>query len=212
MEKNLDKHIDRIVEVMNSIELGGTITVLTGSNGSGKSLIRKQILFSIANKLGLDTSDKNNLKGLAVSTSMERRTIPNNDFSALRSMAIDDPTSPTSAHTVHLIKSLMGSCKGQFIIIDEPEIGMGEETVLGLVAWLNATLKDTVRSNEATGVLIITHSRLIVEKLEADAFLNIDGYTKDGWLNRELVPLDLEELERHSLELYRAINKRSKEK
>ena len=194
-----DKQIDKIKEIANKI-LPNQVTVLTGKNGCGKSLVRKLVGFYVADKLGLDKNHP-----VAAATSLQQRTESRPDFGALSSMMHDDPTNSTSSETFSKIKALFNSCLSgskRFLIIDEPEIGMGEELVVSLVNWLNLKL-DPLPEN-CHGVLVITHNRYIVKHLKS-SFINFDDMTREEWLNREIVPVDFETFEKESSELFHAI-------
>ena len=181
------------------------ITILTGKNGSGKSLIRKQTPFIMKEYLDLDGI--NETKGLISSTSMEARTKSNPEWGALSSAMHDTEWIATSQNTFSSIQSLLNiidkedsTCK--YLIIDEFEIGCGEETQLALVNYINDKLEKLIKETQLEGALIITHSRIGVEKLKHDVFLNIDGLTKDNWINRKIEPTNLKELDDNKLFFY----------
>jgi hypothetical protein len=205
---DLKKHIDNLVEILNSINVNNSVTILTGSNGSGKSLIRKQMLFRVARALEKDPKNG----PLVASTSMEMRTGSNPEFGALSGAGRDNDVSPTSQCTLENIEALLVGKHGEnrYIVIDEPEIGMGEEMVVALVNWLNEECS-SLKKKKIYGVLVITHNRYIVENLKHEQFLNIDGYkTKEEWLERKIVPTDLKEFNKKSMDLFLAIRDRSK--
>ncbi len=199
--KNLEEHIDGLVETIESIPIEGKITILTGSNGSGKSLIRKQIPFHIGELSGIEP------KKCVSSTSLEARTSSNPEWGALSGAMQDSGWMPTSYETLKKIESLL-SIKDKYLIIDEPEIGMGEETVMALVNFLNEKFSNL--DSSVLGVMVITHNRYIVSNLKHDHFANTNGLKRaDDWLNRELVPTDLEALKQN--DLFIAIRDRQKE-
>lgn len=70
--KKLDKHITRIIEVAESIQ-PNRLTILTGSNGNGKSFIRKLM----NSKMGEKFPDRN-ARHLVTEISMQKRTDVNN--------------------------------------------------------------------------------------------------------------------------------------
>ena len=200
-----EKQIEIIRDAAKQIE-PGKVTVLTGKNGSGKSLLRKALPGAIAAKLGTDPEHT------VASVSMESRTQQKHQFGALRSIGIDDPGNPTSLETITNIDNLLQVCNdtnSRFIVIDEPEIGMGEELVAAMTIFLNETFK-TLPSG-CLGVLIITHNRYMVANLNAE-FINIEGMNRQEWLEREIIPTDIEQFKKDSWELYRAINKKISEK
>jgi ABC-type Mn2+/Zn2+ transport system ATPase subunit len=196
---NYEKQIERIRETAKKVSLD-KVTVLTGKNGSGKSLIRKLVGFYLAEKLGLDRTTH-----VAAATSLQQRTESRPEFSAFSSAMHDDATNPTSLETFEHIKKLLKVCtvdNKRFLVVDEPEIGMGEEMVAALVDWLNKIFNPIPEN--CYGVLVITHNRYIVENLKSE-FLNLEGMTREEWLKRKIVPVILEEFATDSLELYRAI-------
>lgn len=168
------------------IPLDGSVTILTGSNGSGKSLLRGQLPRRLEKPARL------------VHASQELRTASNAGLGAMSSFAHDLPWLPTSQTTLHTIRQILKHASGNYVVIDEPEIGCGEETVMALAAWLNEQL--AARPADCLGVMIITHNRYMVEHLAHDNFFNLDGFdTKDEWLNRPLIPTDLAALEENAL-------------
>lgn len=180
------------------------ISILTGSNGSGKSLIRAQMPFQVARSLKL-SKNKENLKRLVASTSQALRTGSNADWGAFSGIMRDCGWIPTSLSTLNHIEGLIDSalkekhCK--YIVIDEPEIGMGLEMQLSIVEFLNEKLK--ILKKNKIGSLVISHSAIIVERLNEDCFFNLDGFkNKQSWLQRELVPADMKELDKNELFLY----------
>ncbi len=143
------------------------------------------------------------------SVSMESRTQQKHDFGALRSIGIDDPTNPTSGETLYnidsLVKNAISETSKRYLVIDEPEIGMGEEMVAALCIKLNDMFK--IMPVGCLGVLVITHNRYLVGNLNSE-FINLECMTRDEWLARPIVPTDLEKFKEDSLGLYRAINDR----
>lgn len=207
------KQIDEAIKgTAQKVELN-KVTVLTGNNGSGKSMVRKLIAFYLADKLGKKESNH-----LVASVSMESRTNKKDgtngtmNFDALSAMGIDDATNPTSEETLYNIDSVVKSVSAEnprYIVIDEPEIGMGEEMVAALVIKLNKMF-ETLPTG-VLGVLLITHNRYIVQNINGE-FLNMEGKSRVEWLNREIIPTNLEQFKEDSLGLYRAINNYNKDK
>jgi ABC-type Mn2+/Zn2+ transport system ATPase subunit len=193
--EELNTHIDTLVDIVHTIDLS-KITVLTGNNSSGKSLVRKQLGLRVAAN-----------KGKMKSISMELRTSSNPSWGALSSAMCDTEWMATSYNTYKLLKSVVKAAKEtnetQYLVLDEIEIGCSEETILAFVNMLNQELKDL-----PIGCLIITHSRLVVKELDADTFINLQNLTKDEWLNRKVIPTDLEALEQN--ELFFVVRERSK--
>ena len=198
--KDWNPHIDRLIKIAESIELG-KLTILTGSNGSGKSVIRKILPTRIQEKLGKDSPER-----LVSSLSFMSRAGLNSmcGINFLR----DSEWTSTGDNTVHLLKSIINHDE-RFIVLDEVELGMGEELQLATANYINS-VKDEVLK-KSYGLLVITHSRIVAKTLKEDAFFNIDGIeTKEEWLNREIVPTDLDQFEEDCDELFVAIRDRSK--
>ena len=192
---------DRLTDAFGEIEFTG-ITILTGSNGSGKSMIRKQFGFALARELDIDGKEAHRL---VMSTSMDARTGSNPEMGALSGMMRDTEWIATSQDTLSNLDGLFKAAKkekGKYLIIDEFEIGCGEETTLALALFINKKLKPLIKNGNLRGATIITHSRIGVENIDCDNFINIDGLNKDEWLNREITPTDLVKLEENELFFY----------
>lgn len=216
-EKNINKHIDNIINIAESIELN-KVTILTGGNGCGKSVVRKLLTSIIKEKVKAIYNEEIN-SPLVASVSMETRTASRPDFYALSSMIHDLPWTATSVNTISLIRNLCNSLLDKpsekikdkrFIVLDEIEIGLSEEVLLGLCEYLN-DIFDKIKDN-TLGVLIITHNRNVVKKLNHDNFLNLEGLTEGDWLNREIRSVSLDDLDEWSTALYSGIRKREKKK
>ena len=189
--RHLKKHVDGLVSIMENIPSKG-VSVLTGSNGSGKSLIRTQFIFYLARRKNKEAKD---MRGELGSVSMQLRTSSNPEWGALSGAMRDTEWIPTSLNTFDLIKGLLEK-DFPFVIIDEPEIGMGEELIMSLCDYLNQELAKYPKR----GFLIITHNRYLVENLKYENFFNCDGLkTKEEWLNRPLKKANLKILEENKL-------------
>jgi len=189
--KDLDTHVNRLIKIMEKIPAKG-VSILTGSNGSGKSLIRSQFIFYLARRKKKDPKD---MRGVLGSVSMQLRTSSNPEWGALSGAMRDTEWIPTSLNTFDLIKGLLEK-DFEYIIIDEPEIGMGEELILSLCDFLN----ETFDKNPQRGFLIITHNRYLVENLKCNKFFNCYGLkTKQEWMDRPVVKADLKILEENAL-------------
>lgn len=197
--KDWNPHIDRLIKIADSIELG-KLTILTGSNGAGKSVIRKILPTRIQEKLGKDSPERLVSSLPFMSRAGLSSTI---GINFLR----DSEWTSTGDNTVHLLKSIINH-EERFIILDEVELGMGEELQLATANFINS-VKDEVLK-KSYGLLVITHSRIVAKTLKEDAFFNIDGIeTKEEWLNREIVPTDLDQFQENCDELFVAIRDRS---
>jgi hypothetical protein len=167
-------------------------------------MIRKQLIFILAQDKNIDPKET---KGLIVSTSMDARTGSNPEFGGLSGIMRDTEWIATSQDTFSNLQGLFSTVekdnsKCEYIVIDEFEIGCGEETVLALSQFLNDNLIDLIGRGKIRGAMIITHSRIGVENLIFDNFVNIEGLTKDEWLNRKIIPTDLIKLDSNELFFY----------
>ncbi len=216
---NTEEHIDKIVDTLRKIPMN-ELTILTGGNGKGKSLIRKQMPFAVQRGFPEEVTEKN-LPSVCRSVSMQLRTESRPEFGALCNMTHDWPLTPTSVSTYHLIKGLFRELetdensrrreqKKHYLIIDEPEIGMSRESQLGIAEYIKKQYLD--HKKDIYGLLVITHSETIVKTLkDIGTFISLDGYgSAEEWLDREVTATDFERLEKESEELFVAVRDQSK--
>jgi len=198
---HIDEHVDRIIDLAKTIE-PDKITILTGSNGGGKSLVRKLVAGNM--------QENHNLK--MAGFSMERRTSQNHDFGALKSIHMDAPDDATSNHTCDMIlRGILSNpdTENKFLVFDEPEIGVGKEILLGLMYAMQTKINERMNAGVWKGALVITHSEFFIQHFDHDVFLNIDGYkTFEQWRNRKVQAIAPETLEKWSLAMWRNIQKR----
>jgi ABC-type Mn2+/Zn2+ transport system ATPase subunit len=194
-QKEMESYIDYLIEVSESIKQN-EVTILTGRNAGGKSFIRKLLGGSIGKQL-------NKEKVSIPHASQELRTNTNPNLGALSGFAHDLEWLATSDNTISTIKNCLKQTKMDFLVLDEPEIGLGEELQLGLMNYLNGKLKKL-----HCGVLIITHSKNTVKHLKHDKFINLEKMTEEEWLNREIKPLRLDDFKQFSTNLFTTIRDR----
>ena len=198
-KEHFDSHIDRIIDIIKSIDLD-KVTILTGNNGLGKSMIRKQLYFKMK---------KSDVK--IASVSMQLRTDLHEG--GINAFYHDLPWKSTSNSTISLLSSLISSIlknddKNEYIVIDELEIGMSDEIILGVVNVLNKLMPQILEHSR--GVLVITHSKEVVENLKHNTFINIEGMTESEWANRDIIPIDIDEFTEWCNKLYCEFAERSK--
>jgi len=191
-EQEADSYLEKVLDNLEKIK-PYEVTVLTGSNGSGKSLVRKVLPQRLAEELNMD---KHKVIG---SISMERRT--NNSF------LHDDPWSPTSLQTWGQIKQILNQLD-RYIVIDEPEIGTDEDVQIAIIEKINDAVKDVYDKGEFKGCLIITHSKMFVRRIRHHKFINLNGLNEDEWLDRIPGPANLDELKYNSHQLFLAVERR----
>lgn len=186
-------HINRLAEIVEQINLE-KVTVLTGGNGKGKSVIRK---------LMISKCNRNNIQ--TWSCSMDKRAGLDSARGCMMVFDRDCEWLPTSMNTFHSVQNFY-KATNSYGILDEIEIGMSEESQLGMAMYLNEHLHDYMEKNK--GMLIITHSRLLARTITSDDFINIEGMSRDEWINREIIPTDFSVLEKESNDLFCALEKR----
>lgn len=192
---------DKVIDAYEAIPMDGSISLLTGRNGSGKSLIRKF----------LSIKAKRDHKKKVVHASMQLRTGGHDHLGGLGVIFRDKEEASTSSHTLYLVKTASRSIHGGYLCLDEIEVGMGEETIMGIVGWANANLREAIKGT--LGCLVITHSRLVVQHLKFDHWFSLDGYeTPQAWLDREVVPTDLDALSKDDHGFFLYVNKLSQDK
>lgn len=208
-EFNASEHLDHIIDICRNTDFLHKTTILTGSNGSGKSLIRKMISGKIGKELESEGKTDIDLSHIVSSISMEFRTYNDPMWSGLNFARHDAPENPTSLETFRFISGLLNNSE-RYLVIDEPEIGMAEELQLLLCNFINEKLP----ALDTFGILIITHSRTIVNNILHDQFINLDGLTEQQWVNRvpQLPNYTLDEFEKRSHQLYLEVVKRSEKK
>lgn len=196
-----NKYIDHLISVMDSVE-PNKLTVLTGRNGSGKSMIRKLIRQFLEPKF-----QQEGKKFHLASTSMDDRA--GVDPNRMMVFSRDCEWLPTGENTIDSVESVLKS-EECFMILDEIELGMGEELQMGLAQYINE-MKATALE-KGLGILIITHSRTIVSRVDNDKFINLEGLSEEEWLNREVVPESPSDFKERSRQLSIAFEKRLQKK
>lgn len=189
--KTVEDRINRIVDIRDSIDFD-KVTILTGENGGGKSFIRKQIQLICKNK-----------SIPCWTVSMDQRAGFDSNGTGMIVFSRDCEWLPSSVNTFDRMRDFGTKTHDTFGILDEIEIGMSEESQCGAALYINKQLEEFRKNNR--GLLIITHSRHIVRYVDADEFINIEGTTKQEWLDREIIPTDFDSLDHDSSELFRAL-------
>lgn len=203
----VDSHIDNIIDLTHKLA-ESKLSVLVGPNGTGKSLIRKQIGVQLYRKYKYNVLRH---------VSMELRTNTYSELGALSSIFRDNDVEPTSICTLDLIEKMhnnvSSSSKKVYLVIDEPEIGMSIESQLGIAKKI-VELKEYI-DNPYLGILVITHSPTILDRLVNSGFeFNYIGYNTthcsyDDYKNREIVETDFEWLKDWSNQLFLRVRDRS---
>lgn len=199
MSNTVEEKFDRMFDTLLAIPMDGSISMLTGSNGSGKSLIRQQLNFR-------DELKKD--KKRVAHSSMSLRTSLDSG-SGVGAFTHDTEWEPTSVNTINFIQIVSRSIHGGYMVLDEIETGCSEETLMGIVDWLNGNIREAIKGTK--GCMIITHSPYVVRNLKFDHWFNLDGYkTPEEWLNRKIIPVDIDKLRKDANELFRFVNAQKK--
>ena len=190
----IQEHVNKLRDLVYQIQTG-KLTILVGSNGTGKSFVRKQLNIRFAKEFGLS-------RKMVRELSMQLRTESRPEFSALSSALHDSPTAPTSLETYRLFANTMGNIKftketPYYLVLDEMEIGMCQESILGLLEILGQKIPQWLE--HTLGIMVITHSELVADTLynqfDAD-FIDL-GYNTlnrdfSKWQTRPREPMDFE--------------------
>jgi predicted ATPase len=162
---------------------GKDVAIFVGQNGSGKSFLRRML------KVGGQVRDIR-----FYDFSQERRS----GQSLGRSFIYNGSEDQNS--TGHMsLNSFVGAFKQdpkeKFILLwDEPEIGLSEESVLGLVVFIREQL--VVPNKKRLGLIFMTHSRHFVQGFidyPRLSFHDLDGKYASAkeWVEREPSPADI---------------------
>ena len=190
-------------------EPNARIMVVTGNNASGKSLVRRMY----------QKSGKEH-KMEVIHISIEGRS-GSGGFGGMKSFVYgsedDEATGLNTARTlVAGFKTFRGRTTSVLGVYDEPEIGMSEELQHGMVDFIVRNAADW--PEQLQGLILMTHSRIIAEgvcrRCENTAFVNLGGLypTIDSWLNREIIPISLEDALAGGDERWSAVQKLFNEK
>jgi predicted ATPase len=200
MIRSFEEQCDHITDMIKAIPMDGSISVLTGSNGTGKSLVRTQLSFRAKEQ-----------KKVVVHSSMALRTGLHSELGGMGVFLRDDDWNATSYETIRSIKKAIQSTNDNFLCLDEIEIGCSTEMIMGMALWLNEHLRPGIEGS--LGCLVITHSPYVVEHLEHDNWFNMDNYeTAEAWLARPIEPVDLDAFIEEQQGMFKAVRGRMKSK
>jgi len=197
-ELTINNEIRKVVPLPEVI--GGTrVMLVTGANCSGKSLLRRIIHVRMQDK---DCRVWQFSHQLRAHSPFGRVFLGNEDEESTGWITVKN-----ILKVVRHVEE--GLDKRHFFIWDEPEIGLSEESQLGLAQRLG-TVFNRQRKN-LVGVVFLTHSRIFVQALKdirSLQWISLDGYeTPDAWLGREITSADPDVLKETGIQRWRAINK-----
>lgn len=158
------------------------LLLITGDNASGKSLLRRVIE---------SKCHKYNIK--AMSLSQERRSISDYTRAFIYGSEDYESTGQITARSIqNMFKSSFAWDINHILIIDEPEIGLSDESQLGLAQYIKDNIKKL--KENVIQVVIFTHSKILIEELSElnHIYIHIGGKYKtvDEYINRKIVPVD----------------------
>jgi hypothetical protein len=175
------------------------LVVITGDNASGKSLFRKI--------LHLNYQDQ---KITLVNTSQQGRSESGIVRAMMYGSEADEATGAIS--TKVFLKAIETGKLGKYpmaILFDEPEIGCSEEVQMAMGIKLASSYLDM----KVDCTYIISHSRQLLKQLAPcnPTHVRLGNFISfEEYLNREVIPYDLELLNSNSVELWRKIEKMKK--
>ncbi len=197
----MEEYLNKIAEIPYKMDFS-SVTILTGRNAGGKSLIRKQLVFALSEKLDIPYK-----KLFIPHASLQLRTEAKPEMGALAQLASDLPWIASSASTIEVIKKVFSNKdKANYIIIDEPEIGLGIPLQLGLCDYINEQIEECKKLG--IGVLVITHSRTIVENIKHENFINLEDMDENEWLTHIPQKISIDEFEKFSSDFFVTVRDR----
>jgi len=160
------------------------VAVVVGSNACGKSLLRR----AIVQKLHYDE------KLFVAHFSQEARS--KGGFERAFVYGSEDDESTGYLTISSLLKNFRQDRDKPWVTVcDEPEIGLSEESQIGLGIWLRDRMAKDMPN--LLGMVVVTHSRHVVSALsECDGFrlLDLDGKHNTEWLDRDIVPVSPQQI------------------
>ena len=175
---------ENILDALDQIKTGH-VTILTGDNGTGKSLIRKVLCSSLRNQENDDTIK-------IADISMEKRTGLHAGLGGGGVFFRDVEWVGPCATSLSFLYSLLNSAKDRYLVLDEPELGMSQDLQKSIGIYLSKRIPETMKENR--GMLIITHSREFVRSLSVEhVFVNLQKKSEEEWLNESAKEIDLDD-------------------
>ena len=174
------------------------LCIITGINGSGKSLLRKVIHANYSNR---------NI--FLMHLSQEGRCRSEIFRSMIYGNEEDDSTGYNSVRIFRKsLEQTRTKTETSGLLIDEPEIGCGEEVQLAMGMHLASSMEGLISNVHVHGVYVVTHSRLFVQPLMHlnPSWIRLgDDMTLANWMNRSVQPASLEEVEERCRKGYHVV-------
>ena len=171
-----------------------SLAIITGNNASGKSLLRKYISMRCEQ-----------VKIKKFHFSQQGRSAGGFERAMIYSGSeSEDSTGQISVSVViRAFKQIQNNKEPLIVVFDEPEIGLSEESQLGLAIYMKEQLK--IAPESLLGTIVITHSRYFVgvlKDLPHKFFCFGEKYLAESWLNRGINPTDPQEIVERSHKQY----------
>jgi len=165
---------------------GKDLVIVVGQNGAGKSMLRRMI------KMGA-----NQRRIYVMDFSQQGRTTEGFMRGAVYG---DESWESTGYISIQVFRKAFRQepDKDYLLIWDEPEIGLSEESQLGVTQLIKQKMIDE-RDPRLLGCVFMTHSRLFVQQFldyPKLAFVDMDGKFDSAaqWATRKAKPADLEKV------------------
>lgn len=184
----------------NTMWRGKDVLLIVGQNGAGKSMVRR-MLKTGAGERKIATYD----------FSQERRCEGGVMGAMIYGSEHWESTGYISIKTFRTAFKQDPDVSEYMFIWDEPEIGLSEESQLGIIQFVREQFaKD--RDERLLGCVFMTHSRLFVRGFmdyPKMAFIDLDGKyaTAAEWADREAVAADLDEVCDRGIARFRELSK-----
>ncbi|APU88957.1 hypothetical protein Rctr197k_160 [Virus Rctr197k] len=174
------------------------LVVIVGDNATGKSFYRRMVQV-LCHKAKVE----------CVHISMEGRSDAGWQRALIYGTEQWQATGKITAHTILMaIKTANDRTRNHVIVLDEPDVGLSDEYVLGAANALTSFSMKMPKHTRA--FFVITHRRVLVEGLlEAKPHVLIFGKQRPAtiqeWLERPIKAADLSELEKKNHAMFKAI-------
>ncbi len=177
---------------------GKDVVIFVGQNGAGKSMVRRML------KVGAQE------RNIAIYDFSQERRCSGDLGTAM--IYGDETWQSTGFISLSTLQRAFKQKPGKdFLLVwDEPEIGLSEESLLGMVEALKEQLENPPK--RLLGCIFMTHSRLFVRELQdypGLAFVDLDGQYKTAkeWSNRKVKAADIQETLDYGFARFRTLTK-----
>ena len=174
------------------------LLIITGENATGKSFVRRLINL---------VCRKENIELLHFSQQAKSST------GIISSMIYGDESyNSTGSLSAYLVTNGIKNCNDRtnkhYVLWDEPEMGLSDRYCAGMGNSINQFV-NSMHEN-TIGSIIITHSKALTKQLLSSnpSHLRLgNNLSLQEWINEEIEPSDLEELQKRNNEMFNRIQK-----